>query len=247
VAGEARSRGGARAGASTFREQHGWRQWLWVAAAAWLIAVVLRLVYLTLRVRLVDESDAFGRRRHGGERVIAAFWHDGLMLAPLVFTRFRWPGTVTALLSQHRDAELAARALGHLGIASERGSATRGMLGGLRGLLRAAGRGDDLVVVPDGPRGPRHEAKEGLVQLARATGLQLLPIGAAAWPARRLRSWDRLQVPRPFARVALVLGPAVAVARDADAAAQAAAEANLARQLARVSAAALAAVGAPPA
>jgi lysophospholipid acyltransferase (LPLAT)-like uncharacterized protein len=246
VASEARAGSGARAGAPTFRERYGWRRWLLAAAAGWVIAVVMRLVYLTLRIRLVDETDAFGRRRRG-DRVIAAFWHDGLMLAPLIFTRFRWPGRVTALLSQHRDAEIAARALGHLGIASERGSATRGLLGGLRGLIRAGARGDDLVIVPDGPRGPRHEAKEGLAQLARATGLQLLPIGAAAWPAHRAHSWDRLQVPRPFARVALVMGPPVVVARDADAAAQAAAEATLARELARVSAEALAVVGAPPA
>jgi len=107
-----------------------------------------------------------------------------------------------------------------------RGSATRGWLGGLRGLLAARARGEDIVIVPDGPRGPRHEAKDGALQLARATGLPLVVVGAAAWPARRLGSWDRMVVPRPFARVAVVLSGPVVLPADR-AAARAALEAAL--------------------
>src|SRR5207244_12483986 len=74
--------------------------------------------------------------------------------------------------------------------------------------------------------GPRQEAKDGAVQLGRATGLPLLVVGVAASPARRLGSWDRLQVPRPFARVALVLKAPVVLPAD-KAAARAALEAAL--------------------
>jgi lysophospholipid acyltransferase (LPLAT)-like uncharacterized protein len=97
----------------------------------------------------------------------------------------------------------------------------------VRGLLAANARGEDLVVVPDGPRGPRHEAKEGVVQLARATRLPVVAIGIAAAPAHRLRSWDRMQVPRPFARVALVLGAPIPIGRDDAAGALAAVQAAL--------------------
>src|SRR5213076_2102083 len=99
-------------------------------------------------------------------------------------TRFRWPGTVNAMLGWHRDAEIAAQALRWLGIRAVRGSATRGWLGGLRGLLAARARGEDILIVPDGPRGPRHQANDGALQLARATGLPLVVAGAAAWAAR---------------------------------------------------------------
>ncbi len=156
----------------------------------------------------------------------ATSWHDGIALLPLVVTRLRWPGTVNVMLSWHRDAEIAAQAMRRLGIRAVRGSATRGWLGGLRGLLAARARGEDIVIVPDGPRGPRHEAKDGALQLARATGLPLVVVGAAAWPARRLGSWDRMVVPRPFARVALVLSGPVVLPADR-AAARAALEAAL--------------------
>ena len=174
--------------------------------------------------------------------VLAAFWHDGIVLLPLLATRFRWPGTVNAMLSWHRDAEIAAQAMRHLGIRAVRGSATRGWLGGLRGLLAARARGEDIAIVPDGPRGPRHEAKDGAVQLARATGLPLLVVGVAASPARRLGSWDRLQVPRPFARVALVLNAPVVLPAD-----KAAARAALEAALGEANAEAARAVGARPA
>jgi hypothetical protein len=196
------------------------------------VALVLRAVYRTLRVRLVDHAP---EARAAGAQVIGVFWHDALLLAPLIVTRFRWPRPVSVMLSWHRDAEIAAQAMGRLGIGAVRGSSTRGRLGALRGLLAARGRGEDVVIVPDGPRGPRREAKEGAVQLARATGLPILAIGAAAHPARRLASWDRLQVPRPFARVAVVLAPLLVLPPEKTAA-LAALEATLASATAEAAA-----------
>jgi hypothetical protein len=209
-------------------------------AAGWAIALALRLLHRTLRVRLVDHDDAFGRRA-AGRQIVAAFWHDGIPLLPLLATRLRWSGQVSVMLSWHRDAEIAAQALRHLGIRAVRGSGTRGWLGALRGLLTARARGDDVVMVPDGPRGPRHRAKDGAVQLARATGLPLVAIGAAARPVRRLGSWDRMQIPVPFARVALVMSAPVELPTD-----RAEAVGALEAALARANGEAEALVGAAP-
>jgi hypothetical protein len=54
------------------------------------------------------------------------------------------------------------------------------------------------------------------VSLAATTGAPIVPLGVAARPAQRLRSWDRFMVPAPFARCAVVFGPAVRVGRDDD-------------------------------
>ena len=150
---------------------------------------------------------------------------------------------MTALLSQHSDAEIAARALALFGIATVRGSSTRGWVGGVRGLLTARQRGEDVVIVPDGPRGPRREAKEGVVQLARTTGMPLVAFGAAAWPVRRLHSWDRMQIPLPFSRVALVATPVEVPGRD-ETVEPGALQVLLETALARVTAEAEVAVGA---
>jgi lysophospholipid acyltransferase (LPLAT)-like uncharacterized protein len=218
---------------------------LGMVLAGWAIGIALRLVYLTLRVQYVDPKGVLERRRAGGGPIIGVFWHETIPLTPLLVHRVRWPGRVTALLSQHSDAEIAARALALFGIATARGSSTRGWVGGVRGLLNARERGEDVVIVPDGPRGPRREAKEGVVQLARMTGMPLVAFGAAAWPVRRLHSWDRMQIPVPFSRVALVATPVEVPERD-EAVEPGALQALLETALARVTAEAEGAVGARP-
>jgi lysophospholipid acyltransferase (LPLAT)-like uncharacterized protein len=175
-----------------------------------LVHLVLRLLYATLRVRWTD-PDGVLRRRAAGERFVFAAWHDCLVLLPLVLLRVPAGFRPRVLISWHRDAELAAQATRGFGVTFMRGSSTRGRIGAVRGLIDAHRAGEDLVVVPDGPRGPRHEAKPGVVQLGRATRVHVVPIALAAAPCRRLGSWDRMQVPLPFARVMVRFGGPVEV------------------------------------
>jgi lysophospholipid acyltransferase (LPLAT)-like uncharacterized protein len=221
---------------SPFRRHWTWRDRALVAVAGWAIATVLRVVYATLRVRCVDPHDVLGGHARGAGAVWAT-WHDGIALLPLMVVRVHPCFRPRVVLSWHRDAEIAAQAVRRFGVAVTRGSAARGWMGAVRGLLEAHRRGEDLVVVPDGPRGPRHEAKEGVVQLAAATRLPVVAIGIATAPVRRLRSWDRLQLPRPFGRVALVLSAPIPVPRRAATASlervQAALEATAAEAAAR--------------
>src|SRR5207244_12340307 len=175
---DAAARDAAHAADSPFRRRWGWRTRVVVTFAGWAIALVLRLLYRTLRVRCLDPAGVLeGVAR--GEHAVFAFWPDTLVLLPLMVTAVYPRARVAIMLSWHRDAEIAAQAIRRLGIRAVRGSATRGWLGGLRGLLAARARGEDIVIVPDGPRGPRHQAKDGALPLARARGLPLAVVGAA--------------------------------------------------------------------
>jgi lysophospholipid acyltransferase (LPLAT)-like uncharacterized protein len=55
------------------------------------------------------------------------------------------------------------------------------------------------------------------VALARVTGAELVPVGIAAHPVWRFGSWDRAELPRPFARVQCVYGAPLRVPRGASA------------------------------
>jgi lysophospholipid acyltransferase (LPLAT)-like uncharacterized protein len=55
-----------------------------------------------------------------------------------------------------------------------------------------------------------------VVQLARVTGAAIIPVSYATDRHKRLRSWDRLIIPLPFARVVFAVGEPLRVARDAD-------------------------------
>jgi lysophospholipid acyltransferase (LPLAT)-like uncharacterized protein len=129
---------------------------------------------------------------------------------------------ISVLVSRSRDGELIVGALRHLGISTARGSSSRGGAAGLRELLRQARSGLDIAFTPDGPRGPRGVVQPGVLVAAQATGWPIVPVGWAARPCRRLRSWDRMVVPLPFGRLSFAYGEALAVGRRDDLAAAAA-------------------------
>lgn len=212
-----------------------------IVLAGIAIHVVLRLLATTVRKRFVDEGgllDAFAR----GEQVILCFWHGRMVMMP-----FAYRGRGACIMnSRHRDGELVSQAIRRLGIEVVRGSSTRGWVGGMKGLLAAHRRGRDVIVVPDGPRGPRCQAKGGVLQLARVTGSPIYPVSCGASRSRVLRrSWDWLSIPLPFARVAWVAERPLRVPADADAAAMEALREDLGARLDRATRRADAEVGVP--
>jgi lysophospholipid acyltransferase (LPLAT)-like uncharacterized protein len=197
------------------RRPHPWRDrllGLLTALAPRLISGALWVVAKTVRVQYVNTDDLFARWARG-EQVILAFWHNRVVMMPIPYQgRDR---KVCIMNSQHRDGEIATRALNRWGIRSVRGSATRGGAGGFLQLVNAFRDGYDLAVVPDGPRGPRYVVKRGVIHLGKATGAPIIPVTYAATRRRQLRSWDRLIIPLPFARVVFIAGEPVHVPRHA--------------------------------
>jgi hypothetical protein len=80
-------------------------------------------------------------------------------------------------------------------------------------MVREIRAGRSTAFTLDGPRGPALEAQPGAVWLASATGAPLLPAHAEAERSWALKSWDRTQIPRPFSRVAVVIGAPLPVPR----------------------------------
>ncbi len=124
---------------------------------------------------------------------------------------------MTLLASQSRDGELVTRFARPWKIRTVRGSSSRGGQAAMRALHRAIVKhGASPLIIPDGPRGPRYEAKAGGVLLARFAQVPIQPLGIAADRAWRLGSWDRMFVPKPFARVVVALGEPQSIARELD-------------------------------
>lgn len=174
-------------------------------------ASFIRLLRATLRLHHHGD-EAVRRREAGDQRFILAFWHRHLLLMPYGYRGHK----VAVLQSLHRDGQRMAQVVKRFGIASVPGSSTRGGAAGLRGLLRRVKDGYDLGFTPDGPKGPAGEVKLGVIQAAAMAGIPIQPVALAASRAKRLRSWDRLLIPLPFARVDFVYGELLWVDREAD-------------------------------
>lgn len=161
-----------------------------------------RLWCATLRVNEVgrDVPDALWEK---DTPMVIPIWHDELF----TLIHVRKDLKLITVVSASRDGEYLARLLERLGIETARGSSSRG---GIGALLKAARimreQGRSCVLTVDGPRGPRHEAKQGAVILAHRVPALLLPV--RLFPERPIvfRSWDRFQLPVPFSRVHIVFG-----------------------------------------
>lgn len=183
----------------------------WASPRDW--AISLRLVPYIASLAMRAGASTIRRRDVGrefpdaclakGERIIVAFWHGRLLMMP-----FAAPGMqATILVSRHRDGEYIARIAQCLGFAVERGSATRGAADAFRKLIRALKEGRNVVITPDGPKGPVRRVKSGVVELSRLSGMPIVPLAFGARPSLILSSWDRFVIPYPCARCVYVWGP----------------------------------------
>lgn len=134
-------------------------------------AGLLHVLGLTMRLSFqgMERIEDFHRK---GQGVIFAFWHGRQLMMPLAYRGKQ--GYV--LISQHRDGELIHRLIQRFGFQSVRGSTTRGGGMAFRHLIRLAQNGGDLVVTPDGPKGPKEVVKPGVIRLAERTGLPIVPV-----------------------------------------------------------------------
>ena len=200
---------------------------LGVAPAAGALA--LRVLGRTLRV---TRDEAAVRELWARDiPAIYATWHSGILLLPWLYADRR----LRVLTSRSRDGELVARLVRRFGLGAVRGSSSRGGAEALRALARSLREGWGVVVVPDGPRGPREVVKPGVIALAAVSGAPIAPVAVGASSEWRLASWDRFRIPRPGARVVVAFGELLCVPARAGRAVQDAARAELQARLAALS------------
>jgi len=174
--------------------------------------IFMRLAGLSWRVRYV-RSERFRTGRARGIPVLFAFWHGRQL--PLIHTH-RNEG-INVLVSRNTDGQYVTNVLHSMGFNTVRGSSSRGGTDALMGMSKRLRAGQDCAITPDGPRGPKEEAKAGTALISRLGNRPVVPMGTSAWPAVRFSSWDGFVLPLPFARVVAVEGrPLHGMARGED-------------------------------
>ena len=151
----------------------------------------------------------------GGRRPIMAFWHGRILPATVYFRR----RGIVVITSENFDGEWIAGIIERFGYGTARGSTSRGGRRALRQLTRDMAAGKPAAFTLDGPRGPARVAQPGALWLAKATGNPVVPFHIETDRHWTLNSWDRTQIPKPYARSAIVIGEPLYVEGDADAAA----------------------------
>jgi lysophospholipid acyltransferase (LPLAT)-like uncharacterized protein len=175
--------------------------------ARWLIAFgfyLLKALERTLRFKIDDRAGIVGKPIR--ENYIGALWHNRLLIFPLVLRRFFPNRHGAALISASRDGDLLADAIHRFDYDVVRGSSSKLGASGLLQLSDVIAKGRDVVITPDGPRGPAYELGPGIIFLAQKTGAAVLPINVEYSACWRVKSWDRFIIPKPFSKVRVIIG-----------------------------------------
>ncbi len=144
-------------------------------------------------------------------RYLYAFWHENILVPCAIFAQ----RDIKVLISQSADGEMIARISEHLGFGTIRGSSSLGGMKAMRAMIRSSEH-SHIVVIPDGPRGPRRHVELGLVYLAAKTGLPIVLVGIGHDRPWRFNTWDRFVLPRPFSKAAVLALEPIHIPEDAN-------------------------------
>lgn len=158
----------------------------------------IRLLFKTCRLRAVLEApDINPYEPTGDQRYLYCVWHDQLLMTVFGGRSKNMAG----LVSGHQDGSYLAEAMKLVGIAAVRGSSKRGGSRAMHELLQRV-REFHVAITPDGPRGPRHKMKMGIVFLASHSGRAIIPTAYACRRGWRIRgNWTDMMIPWPFTAI----------------------------------------------
>ncbi len=178
-----------------------WRERLLLSLIAWVGSIAIRLIGFSLRYEFSLEEDE-GVHPGGPPNKLATnpavfgFWHSCIFSATYYCRGLR----IGVLTSRSFDGEYIARIIEKFRYCAVRGSSSRGVIGGLRNMIRHVQEGHIAAFTCDGPRGPANVAKPGPVLLARQTGVPLRAFHVGVSSYWQLNTWDRMRIPKPFSR-----------------------------------------------
>ena len=167
-------------------------------------------------MRLVDEH---GVLHQPLGPVLLCLWHNRLAISMRAWERFGIPhihsAGLVALISASHDGGVLARTLKYFHVEAVRGSSSRRGAQALLELTSWTEKNYTIAITPDGPRGPRYKIHDGIVALSQLSALPILPVSTHVNWKLCLRSWDRFQIPLPFARCEVRIGQLLVVPREA--------------------------------
>ncbi len=130
----------------------------------------LRVWAKSSRIAVLGENE-YLRAKEEGRPIILIIWHNRLMLAPFFFRKRE----IAALVSPSKDGEIIAQIAQGWRFRIVRGSGSHSMVRAWIEMKQDLKKGGELIIIPDGPRGPDRQLKPGALKMAQETGAYLIP------------------------------------------------------------------------
>lgn len=182
--------------------------------SAFILNLLLRFICSSNKLS-TTRLDIFERWAEEGNNIFT-FWHSRLFYLAYYPIKNTKKPKISVLISMSRDGDYGVAIVRKLGLDMVRGSTSRGGHKAIRNLARKAAAGNNIVITPDGPRGPAYRVNEGVIRLAQLTGARIIPVSYDATRKKKLKSWDGFIVVKPFGRVHMAFAEPVQIPRDLD-------------------------------
>lgn len=188
---------------------------LLIKFAGWCLARIFRLIAKTIRYQVISAVPGTNPAEPDTpDYYLYAMWHDEVLIpitCRVTIKKFAAGNRMSALVSRHQDGSILTEFMNQFAIEAIRGSSSRGGAAAIRKMLETADS-THVVITPDGPRGPRHEVKQGIVYVASQTGLAVCPVANAITRYWDLKgSWTNQIVPKPFSKAYLLIGKPIPI------------------------------------
>jgi len=160
-----------------------------------LVYILMRIIWVTTRKKFhyITEIDA--------QQHVCVTWHGELLMSPQAYRYIHKKHPASAIISSHFDGALIARTLQFLKIRPLRGSTRKGARQVLLQAFKSIKSGEEVLITPDGPKGPRHTMSDGAVGIALKSKLPIFVMNFTAKNYWQLGSWDKFVIPKPFTQI----------------------------------------------
>ncbi|WP_341788514.1 MULTISPECIES: lysophospholipid acyltransferase family protein [unclassified Rickettsia] len=163
----------------------------------------LRFVYFTSKQKFIFYDNGNKEKFLNEQGVIFAFWHNMLALSPAMF---KGMPDIYALISPHLDGKILNDLVDKFGCKVIVGSSNKNPLGALRSIIEKLSQGANVIITPDGPKGPVYKVNSGITEIAYKYNKKLIPVVSTTSRCFRLKSWDKLIIPLPFGTIKVIIG-----------------------------------------
>ncbi len=182
-----------------------------------LIRVITTVLALTYRVKVVEGEGRVRELLDRKDPVILCAWHNRIFFMSRFVEKYltRKGFKLTQMVSLSRDGNVGYLLGKWAKLRVVRGSSNRGCSKALRGLCREIQKEQSsIVILPDGSQGPVYEAKAGAIVLAQLSGAPLCLFSYKADRVWRVKSWDKLIVPKPFSKISIRFAKLYTIPRE---------------------------------
>lgn len=168
------------------------------------VTAALDLLHATCRFEYLGFEEFEGFRATNRPYIITT-WHYELFTILQYFKFSR----ALSMVSPSRDGDNVSLVIERWGYEPVRGSKHKGGMEAVKLMIRGMrDEGRVCGLIADGSKGPPFRAQKGSVFMARATGAPILPVMCSFDRFWRLyHTWDKTELPKPFARVAVFAAP----------------------------------------